>query len=200
MFIGRWNKSVVLTYIGIIFAILGMKFAFEEKLSYSISCLIVSGICDLFDGKVARSIKRTKEEELFGIELDSMADVINFIALPISIFISYNSYNYIYFAIYIFFAICGVARLSHFNSSAKKERQDYFQGLPVTYTALIIPIVYLLKGFLAIDIFNIIFSTTPIIIGILNILNIKIPKPKGKAYIFFSILAIVVLFLYLFKI
>ena len=200
MFIGRWNKSVILTYIGIIFAILGMKFAFEKNISYSIACLIVSGICDLFDGKIARAIKRTKEEELFGIELDSMADVVNFIALPISIFISYNSNDYIYFSICIFFAICGVARLSHFNSSAKKQRQDYFQGIPVTYTALIIPIVYLLKVFLDTDIFNIIFAITPIIIGILNILNIKIPKPKGKDYIFFSILAIVVLFLYLFKI
>lgn len=200
MFIGRWNKSVLLTYLGIIFAISGINFAFKDNISYSMACLILSGICDLFDGKVARSIKRTKEEELFGIELDSMADVINFIALPISIFISYNSDNYIYFAIYIFFAICGVARLSHFNSSAKKERQDYFQGLPVTYTALIVPIIYLLKGFLDKGVFNTIFVITPFIIAIFNIINIKIPKPKGKAYIFFSLLAIVVLCLYLFKI
>ena len=69
--IGKWNKSVILTYIGLTISVLGiMLVLFDVDLKYVMICLIVAGICDLFDGTVARRCKRTKEEKEFGIELD----------------------------------------------------------------------------------------------------------------------------------
>ena len=44
--------------------------------------LLISGICDMFDGKVARKCKRNKKEKMFGIEIDSLADTVNFLLLP----------------------------------------------------------------------------------------------------------------------
>ena len=62
MFIGVWNKSVILTYIGLFFSVIGMYLAFtNENILYAFSCLMVSGVCDLFDGKVARMCKRTEK-------------------------------------------------------------------------------------------------------------------------------------------
>ena len=71
--IGKWNKSVILTYIGLAFAVAGIFLASREGcLNYAWCCLMAAGVCDLFDGAVARKVKRTDEEKKFGVELDSM--------------------------------------------------------------------------------------------------------------------------------
>ena len=199
MIIGKWNKSVILTYIGLIFSILGMFLCITKENSVNIvmSCLIISGICDLFDGFIARKCKRNEEEKMFGIQLDSLVDVINFIAFPIVIFIKNISYYNL--PAFITFAICGIARLAYFNIKVEDSGKPvkYYTGLPVTYTALIFPLIYLFKYILPLNIFDIIFTLSIYLVSLLNILNIKFLKPKGMAYLFFSLLAIIVLILYL---
>lgn len=78
MIIGKWNKSVILTYIGLIFSVLGIFICStkENSINIAMCCLIISGICDLFDGFIARKCKRTEEEKKFGVQLDSLVDVI----------------------------------------------------------------------------------------------------------------------------
>lgn len=198
MIIGKWNKSVIVTYIGVMFSILGMYFACTKGIKYAICCLMAAGICDLFDGRIARSCKRTEEEKKFGVQLDSLADVFNFIAFPIVIFVGAGFINPFLILLYILSAICGIARLAYFNISAEGDAPvRYYQGLPVTYTALILPIVYLLKYVLPPDLFYMVFPAAMLVISILNVLNIKVPKPKGASYILFSLLAVFVLVLYL---
>ena len=65
MFIGKYNKSVILTYIGIAAAVLGIYFSFVKNIRYTLLCLIICGVCDLFDGAVARKCKRTEEENFW---------------------------------------------------------------------------------------------------------------------------------------
>ena len=79
-FIGFYNKSIILTYIGICISIFGMVHV--NNLDIAMVCLILSGVCDLFDGKIARMCKRNDLEKKFGIEIDSLADVISFLILP----------------------------------------------------------------------------------------------------------------------
>ena len=86
--VGFWNPSVILTYVGMSIAILGMFLAVSGRINYSFICLVLCGICDLFDGVVARRFKRTDEEKAFGIELDSLVDVVSFIALPVTIYMN----------------------------------------------------------------------------------------------------------------
>ena len=67
-FIGFYNYTVILTYISFISGIIGMKLAFEGRTGMAICCLMVSGVCDMFDGVVARTKKnRTADEKNFGI-------------------------------------------------------------------------------------------------------------------------------------
>ena len=70
MFIISLKKSVIVTYLGVIFAMFSMYFAFTkmafvevEYIRYSLILLMLSGICDMFDGKIARMCKRTEEEK-----------------------------------------------------------------------------------------------------------------------------------------
>ena len=61
MFIGEYNKAVVLTYLSVVFGILGLSFAFSGNFMYAMICLLTAGVCDTFDGKVARSCERTED-------------------------------------------------------------------------------------------------------------------------------------------
>lgn len=201
MIIGKWNKSVILTYIGLIISVLGIYICMtmENSMNIVMSCLIIAGICDLFDGFIARRCKRDEEEKAFGVQLDSLVDVVNFIAFPIVIFLKIVPINFFSILALIIFAICGIARLAYFNIKVEStdEPIKYYTGLPVTYTALIFPLIYLLQVVLTSNTLGIVIMTFVYIVSLLNIAKIKVPKPKGKAYIFFALLAIITLILYL---
>ena len=60
LWIGFYNYSVILTYLGLISSVIGMTQALEGKFGTAIACLVISGICDMLDGKVARAMDRTE--------------------------------------------------------------------------------------------------------------------------------------------
>ena len=81
--IGFYNYTVVLTYIGLASAVFGMTQVFGGNYRAALLCLIVCGTCDMFDGKIARAKKdRTKQEKVFGIQIDSLCDLICFGMFP----------------------------------------------------------------------------------------------------------------------
>ena len=200
MIVGKWNKSVILTYAGLILAVLGMFLAFTtDNINLSVCCLMVAGICDLFDGMVARRCKRTEEEKKFGIELDSIVDTMSFIALPVCIFMQLGLTRIRDVVIFMIFALAGVARLAFFNIDTADSGKaiKYYTGLPVTYTALIFPLLFLLKLPLEENIFLWIVRGAIIVVSVLQVLKIKVIKPKGIWYGIFGILAIAMLVIYL---
>ena len=198
--IGKWNKSVILTYIGLTISVLGIMLAiFDINLKYVMICLIVAGICDLFDGTVARRCKRTKEEKKFGIELDSLVDVMSFIALPLVILFSINS-SLLFIPIAIIYAIFAIARLAYFNiktADSNKAIKSYI-GLPATYAALVFPLVFLLSYLLENSLFIIIYNVITLLVSILFITKVKIPKPRLVSSIILLLIAIIVSIIYLF--
>ena len=197
--VGMWNKSVILTYIGMGFAVLGMVIATGGyDIKYAFACFMVAGVCDLFDGAVARKCKRNDEEKAFGIQLDSLVDVIDFIALPITIFVAAGMTHVYQIVLYVLYALCGVARLGYFNVVTADENGPvkYYTGLPVTYSALIFPVVYLTKYVLAANVFDFIYTLTILVVTGLYIFKIKVIKPRGIAYVLFALLAIIMLVIY----
>ena len=91
--IGVYNYTVILTYMSLISGLVGMKLGSDLKFGADIICLAISGICDLFDGTVARTKKnRTDDEKNFGIQLDSLCDVICFGVFP-AVFLYYRGLN-----------------------------------------------------------------------------------------------------------
>ena len=110
MIIGKWNRSVIITYLGMISAVFGMYLAMVmDEPRYAYACLMVSGVCDLFDGMVARKVKRDEQEKAFGVQLDSLVDVISFIALPITVFVASGLNDIWYIPLFAVFAISGIA-------------------------------------------------------------------------------------------
>ena len=199
MFIVKLHKSVIITYIGVICAVISMyfaltKMAFSEVnyLRYSLIFLIFAGICDMFDGKVARMCKRTEKEKEFGIQIDSLADTVEFVVLPVVIILSLGMDSIIDVIIYAIFIMCGVSRLAYFNVNASLDNPvKFYNGLPVTSTAIIYPIFGLLHGSIDENIFKIIYIIITLITAILFVYKFKVPKLKGKAYIIVPILGVI---------
>lgn len=185
--IGYYNKSVILTFVGIVISIIGMLNAANTDIA--LTCLILAGICDLFDGVIARKCKRTEKEKEFGVQIDSLADVISFLIFPV-VFAVFNNDNKILAAIIVgVYILAGVERLGWFNVNTGEGKKGYYDGLPVTYSALIIPIVNVV-----LELLNVQFKYTNYIIlavlAVLYVANVKIKKPTGVWYIIFSVLAV----------
>lgn len=193
VFIGKYNKSVILTYIGITLAVCGIIFSFLGNISNAMICLIFSGICDLFDGKIARLCKRDEQEKEFGKQIDSLADVFLFLALPCVLGVELLKALPLYFNIvFVIYVICGVIRLAWFNILASSdEHVKYFIGMPVAYIALVLPIIYSVGLVFKFNL-SLVYFFIYLLFSILFIINVKISKPKGIWYIIFFILAIIV--------
>lgn len=203
LFIGCYNKSVILTYIGVLFAILGMFHV--ENITFSIICLIVSGLCDMFDGKIARMCKRTEQEKEFGIQIDSLCDVISFLILPIIIFSQIcKAYDcpitliedyeqQILSVISVLYVLAGITRLAWFNINVDGTIKDY-QGLPVTSISIILPIIYLI--FQNKPELQLCSMITMLLVAILFVYNFKVKKLKGIWYPILLILGIIGCFLF----
>lgn len=58
--IGFYNASVILTYLGVVSAVFGMSQAFNGNFKIAILCLMISGLTDMYDGTIAKMIKRRK--------------------------------------------------------------------------------------------------------------------------------------------
>lgn len=191
-FIGIYHVSNLLTCFGIVIAMYGILVR-DSKLS--IISLVLAGVCDLFDGRFARSFKRDDRQKAYGIELDSLADVVSFGILPIVVL--QNELSILKSSIYIIGAVYILAvvfRLAWFNITSF-EYEGYHMGLPVTYSALLISLYYLISGHL---IHNTLVKETGFIVLYISlmlfyILNIKIKKPNMFLMIVLGLLAIVVI-------
>lgn len=200
MFIINLKKSVIITYLGVIFGIIAMALSFSkiafaeiEYIRYSLILLILAGICDMFDGKIARMCKRTEEEKEFGIQIDSLADTVNFVVLPVVIMLSLGMTSIFDICVYILFVICGISRLGIFNCNANADCPvDCFTGLPVTSTAIIYPLLGMLHGQISEHSFAVVYIIATLITAVLFITKIRVPKIKHIAYyIIISILALI---------
>ena len=144
--IGFYNYTVILTYIGMFSGFMGIVSAWEGNLKMALLCLICAGICDMFDGKIASTMERTKQEKRFGIQIDSLSDIICFGVLPALIVLGANKESLLYILISGTYLLCALIRLAWFNVN-EEERQDSedgsrkeYLGLPVTTSALGIPL------------------------------------------------------------
>lgn len=199
--IGKWNKSVIATYLGMLLAVAAIILIISDKVFYAIMFFMAAGICDMFDGTIARMCKRTEEEKNFGIQLDSLADVIDFIAVPVVLVIKVCGIQWYSVAACALYSVFAVARLAYFNV-CQEENEDkdspikYYIGLPVTYAALIFSVAYLAVIWFDMEVTGYILCGVMTVAAVLYVLKIKVIKPGKIGYIFFLLLAAALFVLY----
>ena len=149
--VGFYNYTVILTYVGVVSAVLGIGLSMYGHTSMAVVCLMVSGFCDLFDGSIARTRARTVNEKKFGIQIDSLADLICFGILPAAIGFSIGLTRWYETAVLIVYVLAALIRLAYYNVTedeiefCENTRRVYYDGLPVTTIAILIPMIYTLR-------------------------------------------------------
>lgn len=201
--IGFYDYTVLLTYLGFASGVIGILSAIKdpEHLLFSIICLMFSGLCDMFDGKVARTKKkRTVEEKHFGIQLDSLSDLVCFGVLPATIGYRLGMDKSYLLPIVVFYPLAALIRLAYFNvleilRNSNTPVKEYI-GLPVTSSALIFPLLYAFKKIIGAN-FVYVYAFALLAVGLLFISKIKVKKPRTKTMILFILLGVIEILLIL---
>lgn len=185
--LGFYDYTVILTYAGMLFAINGIFNVMHESYVRAVGCLMMAGFCDLFDGAVAATKDRTPNEKLFGIQIDSLSDLISFGALPGIFVYSLSGQTFAARVIASIFVLCALIRLAYFNvleEERQKEttgRRESYLGIPVTTIALALPIVFIVYSlgyFFSEKVF--LYLLAAFAVGFISPINIHKPHTFGK--------------------
>lgn len=145
--LGYYNYTVILTYIGMLTGFAGLTRAILGDVHGALVCLMLSGVCDMFDGKIASTMERTLQEKRFGIQIDSLSDLICFGVLPGVIVFTLAMEAPLTRLVCGAYVLCALIRLSWFNVDEEErqngttEPREYYLGLPVTTAALFLPTI-----------------------------------------------------------
>ncbi len=201
--IGVYNYTVILTYLSLISACIGIVVSLSGAGHpyLGVFFLLFCGLLDSFDGRVARTKRnRTDAEKSFGIQIDSFSDLVAFGVLPVCIGIaclrvspfaetfSLFELNFDYWyiklpfaLIMIFYVLAAMIRLAHFNVTEELRQKSesgsrrVYTGLPVTNSALIFPTIMLLQYLVPADL-SFLYVPFLLITGLCFLLKFNVPK------------------------
>ena len=229
--LGFYDYTVWLTYLSLISAVIGI-FVSQAGAGHPYIAaifLLFSGLCDAFDGIVARSKKdRTARQKQFGIQIDSLTDLVAFGVLPACIgnsmlrvlpSIPEMKRTYVtrmtgwpfvslFYTIMVIYVLAALVRLAYFNveEEMRNEKHEgarkYYTGLPVTSASLIFPILLSFQYITPFDI-TYLYFVAMLIVSCLFIMPIPVKKPGTRAILVMiaigSIDFITMLWLYIMK-
>lgn len=204
--IGFFDYTVILTYLSLVSATTGIIVSLSGTGHPYLGCmfLLFCGLCDAFDGKVARMKKdRTKMQCNYGIQIDSLSDLVAFGILPASIgFALLDTSEFLLMlkdtrllqvcrvglmGILVLYALCAMIRLAYFNVT-EEERQSTeggetvrktYTGLPVTSASIILPFVLLLSYAIPKDI-AIVYFAVVLFMAVAFVSKFQLRKPQMK--------------------
>ena len=201
--IGFYNYTVILTYISLLISAVGIGFAATGDPFTALFCLMASGVCDMFDGMIARTRKKsTEEEKRFGIQLDSLCDIVCFGVLPaaVGIALAEGQSTLLRVASWGFgalFILCALIRLAYFNVTEETRqateggRRMSYMGVPVTTSAVVFPLMYALSVLIPAPVGLWIYPAFILITAISFITPVKVPKPHAKGLVVMGLVGLV---------
>lgn len=215
MFIGYFNLANFITLTGLAASVAACFMAIGGNIQIAVMLLMLSGVCDCFDGQVARMKKdRAQAEKVFGVQIDTVSDMVSFGVTPAVILFSMGRYNILPVLgnnkfllvctclVLIFYVICAGIRLAYFNTLEITKREEtgekIFVGLPVPFSAIVYPVLFLLAAVLPIPphISAAVLVVVYLITALAFIGNFTIKKPAGMVYLLYPIYEIILVVFY----
>lgn len=136
--------------------------------------ILIAGVFDLLDGRVARL---TNAESEFGIEYDSLVDLASFGLAPGILIYTWTLYGlkkFGWLAAFLYFA-CGAMRLARFNLQHNTVEDKRFQGLPIPIAAYVLAtyVIFYHHFFLSPPEGSLIATGMTVILSLLMVSNIR---------------------------
>lgn len=120
----------ILTSMNLLLGYLAILFSLDGRFDRAAWAILLAAVFDTLDGRVARLTNTTSR---FGVEYDSLCDLVSFGVAPsiLMYFAALKPFGRIGIAVSVTFALCGALRLARFNVMAEVLPKSYFQGLPI---------------------------------------------------------------------
>ncbi len=189
----------IFTLVGVCIGLTSIKFAFDNKFEMAVIAIIVAGIIDGLDGRIARLIGGASK---VGKELDSLTDVISFGVAPafIMYFFIMKDLGRIGWLISLIYVVSVALRLARFNITSNTDpswRDHFFEGIPSPAGGVLVllPLIYSFSEIQFINVnYNVIVPSLFLIISVLLISKIPtyslkkiIVKRSTTIFLLFSI-------------
>ncbi len=210
-----WNKAIAITLFGLSCSVVACFMTLADEIELAWFFVIIAGICDLLDGLVARRLQLNDTEKQFGAQIDTVVDMASFGVVPAIIVVLLNDNSILAIIIAAIYILCVAMRLAFFNvaglstdtdtgieieSVDESESADvqltggcqFYTGLPVTYAALIFPLIYLICYQLQDVVLPRIMLFVMVVLSACYVRKIRVPKPVGIWYVLFPIVAMVI--------
>ena len=202
--IGFYDYTVILTYVSLASSVIGMTQAIHGRFKVAVVLLAFSGLCDMFDGKIARTKKnRSDDAKAFGIQSDSLCDVVCFGAFPALICYLLGVRGFLGMTVIALYCVSSVIRLAFFNvmemnnALITEEGEKFYRGLPITSMAVALPLVFMIQFFVPDRVFVVCLYLLLLVVGLLFIVDFRFRKPSNLtlAFLVSAITAALVLML-----
>jgi CDP-diacylglycerol--serine O-phosphatidyltransferase len=141
----------MITLLALCLGLTAIRMAVEGRLELAIGAIVIAGVLDALDGRIARLLQTSSR---FGAELDSLADFVCFGVAPGVILFEWgiSGLRGVGWIAILVYAMCAALRLARFNVMLEDPTRpafagNFFVGVPAPAAALIVLLpVYL--GFL----------------------------------------------------
>ena len=151
----------------------GILWAVEGRFHWAALAILISCVCDGLDGKVARMTRASSE---FGVQFDSLADLVAFGVNPaLMIYLWQTSaYGRLGMVSSFLFVACGALRLARFNVVASRGRslrpKKFFVGLPIPAAACVLATLLLFTSYMDAELVGTILP--PFCLGLMYVLSL----------------------------
>lgn len=185
-----------LTLGSLLLACLGLLSALHEKLTLAIGIMLLAMFVDMIDGLIAR---RMNLESEFGRYLDSFCDVITYLILPLFILYQFGMQDVFSVCALFVFLVCGVLRLSRFNiiGAVEEDGVAYHVGLQVIWSQLLVVLAFPVWLWLG-EVAHYPLSLMLLLMSLFMIRNLRFPKPIRYTLQTLIILAVTMVYFYLY--
>ena len=136
----------ILTLLALCAGMTAIRLALNGKFESAASAIIIAGVLDGIDGRIARLLKGTSP---FGAQLDSLSDFVSFGVAPAVVLYTWTmqSLQSLGWVVVLLFGVCCALRLARFNTQLRAELPPYaynfFTGVPAPAGAglVLIPMI-----------------------------------------------------------
>lgn len=187
-----WDLPNRISLAGLACALLGIHFAVTGRFEAAMIGLVWAVAFDWLDGRVARRMPdRSAEQREFGMQLDSLIDVVSFGVAPALLLLSAGGYGaWLLPGAFVVFA-ASVVRLAYFNVFGLVQGETY-RGLALDNNMLLLVALFAFRPLMSQLVFAIVLYVVLMGLSALNLAPIRTPKLGGRWYLAVIAYAVVV--------
>jgi CDP-diacylglycerol--serine O-phosphatidyltransferase len=178
---GVYLLPSVITSLGLAIGFYSMVSSLNGRLELAATLIMIAFLCDGLDGRLARVSHSSSQ---FGVEYDSLADVVAFGAAPATLLYVWalkplGAWGWVICAAFV---ICAALRLARFNVQASSADKRHFAGLPVPGAAMPVAAAVLACSYFELDLgkgLTALMAPLSLALSCLMVSSVPYPSFKG---------------------